>query len=82
MATVALFDSLPQVVSPALLVLFGISRAGALTAERMVSNMASVKSKKASQGENLKEVFCRFIRKNGKVIYPKKGHLFHFWVKV
>jgi len=26
-------------------------------------------------------VFCRSIRKNGKVIYPKKGQFFRFWVK-
>ena len=27
------------------------------------------------------EVFCRYIRKNGKIIYPKKGKFFHFWVE-
>ena len=27
------------------------------------------------------EVFCRFITKNGKRIYPKKGQYFHFFVK-
>lgn len=27
-----------------------------------------------------KEIFCRFIRKNGQIIYPKNGKLFHFWV--
>lgn len=26
-------------------------------------------------------VICRSIRKNGKVIYPKNGQLFRFWVK-
>ena len=26
------------------------------------------------------EVFCRYIRKNGKIIYPKNGGFFHFWV--
>lgn len=26
------------------------------------------------------EVFCRYIRKNGKIIYPKNARLFHFWV--
>ncbi len=34
-----------------------------------------------SEGENdMKEIFCRFIRKNGKIIYPKNGKLFHFFV--
>lgn len=28
----------------------------------------------------MKEIFCRFIRKNGKIIYPKNGKLFHFFV--
>ena len=27
------------------------------------------------------EVFCRYIRKNGKIIYPKNGGFFHFWVE-
>ncbi len=27
------------------------------------------------------EVYCRFIRKKGKMIYPKNGKYFHFWVK-
>lgn len=27
-----------------------------------------------------REVFCRFIRKNGRVIYPKNAKFFHFWV--
>jgi hypothetical protein len=26
-------------------------------------------------------VYCRYIRKNGKVIYPKNGKFFRFWVK-
>lgn len=26
-------------------------------------------------------VFCRSIRKNGRVIYPKRGQFFRFWVK-
>jgi hypothetical protein len=25
-------------------------------------------------------VICRFIRKNGRVIYPKKAKFFRFWV--
>lgn len=27
-----------------------------------------------------REVFCRYIRKNGKVIYPKNATYFHFLV--
>ena len=27
-----------------------------------------------------REVFAPFIRKNGKVIYPKNARVFHFWV--
>ncbi len=26
------------------------------------------------------EIFCRYIRKNGRIIYPKKGKYFHFYV--
>ena len=29
-----------------------------------------------------KEIFCKYIIKNGKHIYPKNGKCFHFWVKV
>jgi len=29
-----------------------------------------------------REIFCRYIRKNGKIIYPKKAKFFHFFVKV
>lgn len=29
-----------------------------------------------------KEVFCRYIVRNGKIIYPKNGKLFHFFVKI
>lgn len=25
-------------------------------------------------------VYCRYIRKNGRVIYPKNGKMFRFWV--
>lgn len=27
------------------------------------------------------EVFCRYITRNGKRIYPKSAKFFHFWVK-
>ena len=28
-----------------------------------------------------REVFCRYITRNGKRIYPKKAKMFHFYVK-
>lgn len=33
-------------------------------------------------GKLCKLVFCRFIRKNGKTIYPKHSKVFKFWVAV
>ena len=27
-----------------------------------------------------REVFCRYIHRNGKVIYPKNARFFHFFV--
>lgn len=32
------------------------------------------------QESNMKEVFCRYIRKAGQIIYPKNGKYFHFYV--
>ncbi len=29
----------------------------------------------------IKEIFCRSIRKNGKIIYPKNGKFFHFFIE-
>ncbi|MBP3644814.1 MAG: hypothetical protein J6K55_00120 [Clostridia bacterium] len=29
----------------------------------------------------MREVFCRFIRRNGRIIYPKNARYFHFWVR-
>jgi hypothetical protein len=29
-----------------------------------------------------REVFCRYIVRNGKIIYPKNGKVFHFFVKI
>lgn len=31
--------------------------------------------------EKMTEVFCRYIIRNGKMIFPKKSHFFHFWTK-
>lgn len=33
-----------------------------------------------SQTAEMVEVFCRYIWKNGKRIYPKKSKVFHFWI--
>ena len=30
--------------------------------------------------DNKIEIFCRYIKRNGKVIYPKNGTLFLFFV--
>ncbi len=32
--------------------------------------------------EGYREVFCRYITKNGKRIYPKNGKVFRFFVKI
>ena len=32
--------------------------------------------------DGMKEIYTRFIRKNGKIIYPKNARFFHFWVPV
>lgn len=40
--------------------------------------MRSDNSKK-NEGSG-KLVFCRYIRKNGKTIYPKNGQFFRFWI--
>lgn len=32
------------------------------------------------ENNHKKEVFCRYIRKNGRIIYPKNAKFFHFWV--
>ncbi len=29
-----------------------------------------------------REVFCRYIMRHGKIIYPKKAKFFHFFVKI
>jgi hypothetical protein len=36
-------------------------------------------SKKLRPG--YREVFCRYVIRNGKIIYPKKARVFHFFVK-
>lgn len=35
---------------------------------------------KGTPNENKVEVFCRYIVRNGKKIYPVKSKYFHFWV--
>lgn len=41
--------------------------------------MAKVSNEKATEG--MIEIFCRYIVKNGKRIYPKNAKFFHFFVK-
>lgn len=36
---------------------------------------------KTQEKEGMREVFVKFIRKGGKIIYPKRGKCFHFFVK-
>ena len=36
----------------------------------------------AENESGYKIIFCRFIRKNGKVIYPKSGKFFKFKVEI
>lgn len=37
---------------------------------------------KIVNGKNYRLIFCPYIRKNGKVIYPKRSKYFKFWVEV
>ena len=39
------------------------------------------KDKPGKEEPALIEVFCRYIVRNGKRIYPKNARLFHFFVK-
>ncbi len=35
-----------------------------------------------SHKENgVKEIYCRYVRRNGKIYFPKKAKYFHFFVK-
>ena len=34
------------------------------------------------KGVTYVEVFCKYVIRNGKRIYPKNGKCFHFWMKV
>lgn len=37
---------------------------------------------KVVDGKSYKLVYCKYIRRNGKTIYPKNGKMFRFWVAV
>lgn len=37
---------------------------------------------KKSPPPGYREVFCPYVIRKGKVIYPKKAKVFHFYVKV
>ena len=36
---------------------------------------------KKKTSADYREVFCRYIVRNGKIIYPKNAKVFHFFVK-
>lgn len=36
---------------------------------------------KMIDGKEYKLVFTRYIRKNGRIIYPKTGKVFCFWIE-
>ncbi len=38
--------------------------------------------KKKTPRAGYREVFCRYIIRNGKIMYPKKAKVFHFYVRV
>ncbi|MBI3521411.1 MAG: hypothetical protein HY062_18885 [Bacteroidetes bacterium] len=40
------------------------------------------KNTKEVNGVLFKQIFCKYIVKNGKRIYPKRSKFFSFWVKV
>lgn len=37
--------------------------------------------KKQEVHDGVVEIFCAYIRRAGKIIYPKNGGAFHFFVK-
>ena len=37
---------------------------------------------RSRNGVTYVEVFCKYVIRNGKRIYPKNGKCFHFWKKV
>jgi hypothetical protein len=39
-----------------------------------------MQTSKVVNGKEFKLVFARYIRKNGRTIYPKHGKVFCFWV--
>lgn len=36
---------------------------------------------KFDHNEAKKEIYCRYIHRNGRIIYPKNAQFFHFWVE-
>ena len=55
-----------------------------LDESKKVENVSSDASENLSldsqKNEGKKEIFCKYITKNGKRIYPKNGKLFHFFI--
>ena len=48
--------------------------------EKVPSDISENLSSKSQKDEGKKEIFCKYITKNGKRIYPKNGKLFHFFI--
>lgn len=48
----------------------------AIARKEVVTSMYS----KTQEESGKREVFCRFIRRAGKIIYPKNGTCFHFFL--
>lgn len=40
-----------------------------------------VKSTSNDDRSGYKLVFCRSIRRNGRIVYPKRAKFFRFWMK-
>ena len=37
--------------------------------------------KHSAEAPAMREIFCRYIKRNGRIIYPRKAKAFHFYVK-
>jgi len=57
-----------------------LSLSGVLVGLLHPGKESQVNIKKAPR-PGYREVFCRYITRNGKIIYPKNASVFHFYVK-
>ena len=48
--------------------------------ENVPSEASENLSPESQKDEGKKEIFCKYITKNGKRIYPKNGKFFHFFI--